>query len=136
MLQAKWFFFLCLVLFSCSDVGYTPPENAIDAGRQFLDAAYKGNFKRANDLIVQDDTNKKLLNDLFETPYHQKNSADREKLSQASIQVLNIKNNSQDSSTTIHFSNAYQSNPAYLKIIKQNGEWLVDLEASFSTEKP
>jgi hypothetical protein len=36
---------------------YEEPETAIDAGRQFISAIYNGNFKRAGQLIVQDEAN-------------------------------------------------------------------------------
>jgi hypothetical protein len=134
MILKKWLlFFFIATLAACSNPSYTTPENGLDAGRQFTDAIFKGNFKRANDLIVPTEENKTLLDNKIEQPYHQLPNADRDRLSQASIQIINITNSSQDSSTVINFVNAYDGKPANLKVIKYQGNWLVDLKSMFTT---
>ena len=131
----KFHLLFCLFFFltACTNPSYMPPENALDAGRQFADAVYKGNFKRAADLIAPDDQNKNLLTQKLEEPYHQRTSADRNVLSQASLQILEIDNQAKDSVTFIHFVNAYDNKPAILKVIKINDGWRVDLKYTFSS---
>lgn len=120
-----------LLLFSCTNPNYTPPENALDAGRQFADAVYKGNFKRAADLIVPDEQNKKLLTQKLEEPYHQRTSTDRNLLSQASLQILEVDDQSKDSITYIRILNAYTNQPATMKVVKSDDGWRVDLKYGF-----
>ena len=125
-------FCILFILTACTNPNYTPPENALDAGRQFADAIYKGNFKRAADLIVPDEQNKNLLTQKLEDPYHLSTSADRTLLAQASLQILEIDNQAKDSSLFIHFLNLYDNKPAILKVIKSNSGWLVDLKYTYS----
>ncbi len=130
MVLKKITFFLIVLLTACGGDNYPPVENPLDAGRQFIDAIFKGNFKRADLLILPDDQNKNLLRTNLEDDYHARNSTDRNNLGLSSININNVQNMG-DSVTIIHFFNNYTNKPALLKVVKQNTTWLVDLKYTF-----
>lgn len=132
LLQRFSCFFLMVMLFSCSSQTYPPVENPLDAGRQFADAIFKGNFERAGQLIVPTEENKNLLRQQLEENYHQRNNTDRNQMAQASLQIQQVENLVKDSVMMIHFTNAYDGKPAVLKVVKNNGSWLVDLKYTFT----
>ncbi len=125
-----FFVFFVWMITACSGEIYPPVENPLDAGRQFIDALFKGNFKRADKLMLDDATNKNLLRTKLEDDYHSRNSADRNNLGLASINISNVKNLG-DSVTIITFFNNYINKPTPLKVVKQQGGWLIDLKSSF-----
>jgi len=130
----KNFIVSLVFLFSAcsSSDNYPPVENALDAGRQFIDAIFKGNFKRAEMLLLDDGKNQALLKTNMEDAFHKRTSADRNELAQSSITILANEDVVRDSMTIINFINSYDHKPAVLKVVKHNGTWLVDLKYTFS----
>ena len=122
--------FLLICLLGCGE-NYEKPENAIDCGRQFIDAIFKGNFKRARQLTLPDEQNLQLLNDRLAKDFRSRSSLDRDQLRNASI-VINEIENASDTVTIINFLNSYDNKPAVLKVVNRNGEWLTDLKYTFS----
>ena len=130
--QPMKYLYLLLLLFVLACSGqYTPPADATDCGRQFIDAIFKGNFKRAGQLILPDAANKNLLEDKLSRDFHNRTSADREELAATSIVINRIEPVS-DSVTFINFINSYDKKPAVLKLVKREGQWYADLKYTFS----
>ncbi len=52
--------FSLLLLFSCknNENEFKEPENALDAGREFIQLSLQGKFNAANRFMLQDDDNK------------------------------------------------------------------------------
>ncbi len=115
---------LCAVLFSGCNPNYEEPETAIDAGRQYINAIYQGNFKRANQLIGVDDASKTYLEEVVENDFRTRNSAQKEALSQSSIQIIRV-NKISDTKTLLHFTNAYSNQEDTLRVEKINEKWIV-----------
>ncbi len=134
-LLKRFLFFISLALFSCGAPAYPPVENPLDAGRQFADAIFQGNFERAGQLIVPDTENKNLLRQRLEDVYHQRSSADHNQMAAASLQIQHVENMAKDSSMLIHLLNAYDGKPAVLKVVKNNNSWLVDLKYTFAENR-
>jgi hypothetical protein len=121
---------LMILLVGCGP-GYEKPTDAIDCGRQFIDAIFKGNFKRARQLMLQDQQNQVLLDEKLAKDFRGRNSLDKNQLRTASI-VINEIDNVNDSVTIINFLNSYDNKPAVLKVVLVNGEWMADLKYTFS----
>lgn len=119
---------LLLLITACSS--YEAPESGIDCGRQFVNATYQGNFKRAKQLLVPDDTNVQLLNTRFEQPFRTLDGFGKEKLSQSSIVIISIKTLSENE-VQVTYQNAYDNQPKTLQCVQQAGQWLVNLSYSF-----
>jgi hypothetical protein len=120
---------MAFVISACG-TSYEEPETAIDAGRQFISAIYNGNFKRAGQLIIANEENRKILDKTIEKDFRARDGFGKEALSKASIRINEIK--TIDSSTTLlYFTNAYTNKASELEIKKEGEYWRVDLRKVF-----
>lgn len=116
-------------LLACT--AYETPDSGIDCGRQFINATYQGNFKRAKQLLVPSKENIGLLEEKIEKDFRSRNSFEKENLSNASININHIESQG-DTVQLIHFTNAYNGKTQVLKCVQVQGEWKTDLSFSFS----
>ena len=124
---------LLLILFttSCkSSTSYENASNALDAGREFIDASLKGDFAKAYFYMLQDAENKKLL-DKIETDYREKDRDGREQYRQASINIGEVSDIT-DKETIINYSNTYDKIGKKLKVVFINNKWVVDFKYTFN----
>ncbi len=122
-----------LFLFSCknADEEYHKPENALDAGREFIDQSLKGRFNTAKKYMLQDEDNLYWLNKTSEN-YNKYTEQDKAGFSKASINISEVSDVVPDSVTIINYSNSYRNRPQKIKVVKYNGEWVVDFKYTFS----
>ena len=101
----------------------------MDAARNFLEAALKGNYKDASTYMLRDSTNMGYLA-VTERKYNQMDVDEKRNLRNASLRFYDplLQN---DSTTITVFSNSYKNDKDTLKIVKENGQWLVDLKYLF-----
>jgi hypothetical protein len=123
---------LLLIFFvSCNNKNdYKKPENALEAGREFIDQSLKGHFNKAKKYMLLDDENIYWLNKVS-TDYNKLSEQDKTGLSQSSININEVADVT-DSVTVINYSNSYKKRSQKVRVIKQNGEWLVDFKYTFS----
>lgn len=130
----NWSFLFLLFFAACtsSDKKETPTsENDVDAARNFIDAALKGHYDVARNLVVPDSSNYAWV-DLFKRNYQERMSqADKAGYRAASINIHDVQTVN-DSITIIKYSNSYKKQNDSLKVVRRNGSWLVDLAYSFS----
>lgn len=126
----KWLVLLWFFASGCGS-GYEQPADALDCGRQFIEAIFDGNFKRARQLMVNDEKNLELLNDKLAKDFRNRTSLDKDQLRNASI-VINQVEQASDTVTILNFLNSYDGNPAVLKIVLRQDQWLIDLKYTFS----
>jgi hypothetical protein len=123
---------LLLALSSCSggeEEKRPASENDLDAARNFIDAALKGQWKEARGFVYMDSTNQELM-DLLERNYadhlsREVKSGQRE----ASITIYGSKP-MDDSSTVVEYANSFEKKRNSLKVIQANGQWLIDIKYS------
>lgn len=128
-------FFLFLQFFyACSNnTDNQPPasENDVDAARNFIQSALNGDYKKARAYVLPDSLNYQYL-DAFENNYKNRmNPEDKSGYRSASINIHQVRSLN-DSVSVINYSNSYKKQNDSLKVIKTNGQWLVDLKYSFS----
>lgn len=123
------FFALC---FACNNNSAIFPkaENALDAAREFIDGCLKGNFKKASAYMINDAENNKRLQDL-EKDYKSKNNTDREEYNNSSI-IINQEETLSDSLEIINYKNSFDKVARKVKVVYQNGKWLVDFKYTFN----
>lgn len=132
--------FLSLFLFACTDSDKKAeeaprPENGMDAASKFLRAALDGDYKTARSYSVNDSTNKQVL-DISEYKYNNElTPEDKKAYKAASIRFLKETHEVNDSITIVHYSNSFKKKPDSLKVIKMNGQWLIDLNFTFQPPK-
>jgi hypothetical protein len=118
-------------LISCNDKSeYKKPENALEAGREFIDNSLKGRFNTAKKYMLADEENIYWLNKVS-TDYNKLSEQDKAGLSQASININEVADVS-DSVTVINYSNSFKKRSQNVKVVKHKGDWLVDFKYTFS----
>jgi Domain of unknown function (DUF4878) len=108
-------------------------ENDVDAARIFIQAALNGDYAKARQMIVPDSLNNQFL-DVAERNYQNRMSReDKRGYRESSIIVHDIRQLN-DSTSIVKYSNSYKKQNDSLKVVRINGQWLIDLKYSFPAE--
>lgn len=125
--------FLLLCLTACNNDDRqstsTGSDSDIDAARNFIQAALVGDFERAKTFMVNDSLNHEDLN-AIQRLNERLTKEEKEKYQGASIRIHQDRKIN-DSTSVIHYSNSFRNKKDSLKVIKINGEWLVDFKFMF-----
>jgi len=128
MKSYSWIILILLAACTNKQPEYRKAEDALDAGREYINATLQGDFSRAAFYTVTNEKNKQLLL-LTEKTYREKDKEGRQQYRTASINIAEVKELT-DSTTAIHYSNSFDKEPHILQVIKRNQTWLVDLGSS------
>jgi hypothetical protein len=122
---------LLLLLIACKNNETTEPssDSDMDAARNFLDAALKGDFKEANKYMLQDSANRDYLF-LSERSYQRIIPEKKDSMRKASLRFFDTRQVN-DSTTITIFANSYRNDKDTLRIVRRSGQWLVDLKYLF-----
>ena len=107
----------------------TISDNAVDAARNFIQAALVGDFERAKKFMVNDSLNHEDLN-AIQRLNERLSKEEKEKYQEASIRIHQDRKLN-DSTRIIYYSNSFRNKQDSLKVIKTNNEWLVDFKFMF-----
>ncbi len=124
---------LLVLLTACGqkpNTSYTAAENALDAGREFIDACLKGDFAKAKWYMIDDSTNMGHL-ERAETKFRTYDKEGRQQLRTASINISEV-SDIDTVTSIIYYSNSFDQKPLKVKVIKQQGKWLVDFKFTFN----
>lgn len=124
---------VCLSFTACMsspDVNLTDP---LASGRGFIESALKGDYVQADKYLLQDSTNHQYLEGLVDFNKNS-NKIERENYRDANIIVDSLVQVS-DSVNILYYKNSYKKEASKLKLVKENGAWLVDFKYSFTDEK-
>jgi Domain of unknown function (DUF4878) len=121
--------FVCLVSTSCKPGkgDEKVSENNIDAARNFIRSALDGKFDEARRYMLGDSLNTNYL-DVVERSHKTLDRATRDGYRGASINIMEVTEPVKDSVTIVVYSNSFKNDPDTLKVIKLNGQWVVDLK--------
>lgn len=101
-------------------------ENDIDAARNFIRAALDGKFDNARHYMLSDSVNSNYI-DVVERSFQNTDAETKNGYRGASINVHQV-SSLNDSTTIVIYSNSFKNDHDTLKVIKENGQWLVDLK--------
>lgn len=129
-MSTVWIGSLLLLIAACSSPSknFTPAENGLDAGREFIDACLKGDFSKASFYMVDDEKNKQLLLNV-EAAYREKDKEGRQELRLASINIKEV-SEPNDSTVILYHSNSLDTSAKQTIVIKRNNSWLVNFKQS------
>lgn len=104
----------------------------LTAGRDFIDASLKGDYSEARKYILADSLNLMYFERVSDF-YKKMKPAEKEGYKNANILIGSegVENVS-DSVTIINYSNTYKNQPSKIKVVKVNGEWMIDFKYTFS----
>ena len=117
----------CALVFACnSQSKYPKAENALDAGREFIDGFLKGDTRKASAYMIQDDENRELLERLHRQ-LKSRNHEDQQGYKESSIIIgdVDIVN---ENEVIIQYQSSYDRTGRKIKVINHKGVWLVDLK--------
>jgi hypothetical protein len=121
------FLFLLFVFYACNNKKQSgESENDIDAARDFIRAALDGKFNEARTYLLADSVNINYL-DVAERSYQKTDAEIKRDYRASSINIHQV-TPVNDSTTVIIFSNSFKNDHDTLKIVRQTGQWLVDLK--------
>ena len=124
--------FLFLLLFfllpACGSDKKQPgkSENDIDAARNFIRAALDGKFDEARTYLLPDSMNINWM-DVAERSYQKTDEDTKRGYRSSSINIHQL-TPVNDSTTVVIYSNSFKNDHDTLRIIKEKGQWLVDLK--------
>jgi Domain of unknown function (DUF4878) len=123
-------FALAVMIVSCgtTEAGYTKAADAQEAAREFVRSSLDGNYDRASFYLYKDSAgvNEMLLNK-WKTDYGKWSQEDKVGHKNSNIIVITTEQ-LKDSALNYVFSNSYKKDTTTIKVVKSNGEWLVDLK--------
>ena len=116
-----------ILLISCNgkEQNYRKADDALDAGREYINACLQGDFSKAAFYTLPNDKNSAVLK-VLEKTYREKDKEGRQQFRTASININEVKELT-DSSTQIIYSNSFDKQPHTLYVLKQKNTWLVDV---------
>lgn len=124
----KWLaavsFVVCLAC-NPKEQEYRKAEDALDAGREYIQSCLTGDFSKAAYYTVGDEINLRLVKQT-EDVYRQKDKEGRQQFRNASINIHEITVLT-DSTTFIQYSNSFDKEPHRLTVVKRDNNWQVDL---------
>ncbi len=122
--------FIIILVQACQSNQQTKAENALDAGREFIDQSLKGRFNTAKKYMLQDEENLYWLEKVSKD-YNSMSEQDKSGYSNASLNIKEVTDVT-DSITIINYDNSYKKRAQKVKVVKVNGEWVVDFKYTFS----
>ena len=123
-----------LLLAACTGPhSYKKAEDAQDAGREFIRASLDGDYDKANFYMYHDSTNQMLL-DKWKKDYEGMAQDQRKQYRDADILPINIQTVN-DSTTSYTYANTFKKDTTTIKVIRIQGDWLVDLKEILQSRK-
>jgi len=109
---------------------YQKPDDALEAGSDFIRFALDGNMREAKTFILNDATNNALF-DKISKKYDASSKTEKDAYKSASIRIINFQKLN-DSTAVIKYSNSYKKEDDEIKLLKTGGEWWVDFKYTFT----
>ena len=120
----------CMALSSCNTEKKITNTD-IEVARGFIKDILDNNFKDAETYVLREETNQQYF-ELFKKEYESKSKAELENYKNADI-IINEISPINDSVSIINYSNSFKKDKSNkLKMVKINGQWMVDLKYTFS----
>ncbi len=122
--------FAAILVTSCGNQpSYSKAEDALDAGRRFIDACLKGDFDRAAFYMAADEKNNSLLLEQKRN-YEAKGKQEQREYNEASI-IINEDAVVNDTTHVINYQNSYDKTGRKVKVVLRDGKWMVDFKYTF-----
>ena len=120
----------CLAISSCNNEKKSINTD-IEVARVFIKDILESNFKDAETFVLKEETNQQFF-ELFKKEFESKSKSELESFKNADI-IINEISPINDSVSIINYSNSFKKDKSNkLKMVRINGQWMVDLKYTFS----
>ena len=120
----------CLAISSCNNEKKSTNTD-IEVARVFIKDILESNFKDAETFVLKEETNQQFF-ELFKKEFESKSKSELESFKNADI-IINEISPLNDSVSIINYSNSFKKDKSNkLKMVRINGQWMVDLKYTFS----
>lgn len=107
-------------------------ENDVDAARNFIRLFLDGELEKARTMLVTDSLNTQIF-DAYERIYNNRTQNDKSGYKGSSIQIHSVRTVN-DSISVVSYSNSFKKIVDSLKVMKDNGDWKIDLKYSLTPQ--
>ena len=108
-------------------------SNSIDAARNFIRSALDGKYREAKGYLLQDSVNLNWM-EIAERNYLKADQDTKDGYRSSSINMHKV-TPVNDSTAIIIYSNSFKNDHDTLKVVKVDGQWLVDLKYLFEHDR-
>jgi len=130
----KWtllFGLICAITLSACNNKKKVTNSDIGVAQAFIKDILRNDFKEAEALVLKEETNKQYF-DLFKKEFESKGTIELENYKNADI-IINEISPVSDSVSIVNYSNSFKKDKSNkLKMVRVDGQWLVDLKYTFS----
>lgn len=126
-------FIVCCILFfaSCSSKKKLPNTD-IEVAKTFVKYVLENDFKEASTLVVKDAANDGFLKQLEKSQQEKWSKEEAVQYKNADVIIFEV-SNVNDTISIINYANSYKvKEKSKVKVVKINGQWMVDLKYTFS----
>ena len=122
---------ICCIAISSCNTEKKSPNTDIEVARVFIKDILESNFKDAETFVLKEETNQQFF-ELFKKEFESKSKSELESFKNADI-IINEISPINDSVSIINYSNSFKKDKSNkLKMVRINGQWMVDLKYTFS----
>lgn len=108
------------------------PNTDIEVAKTFVKYVLENDFKQASTLVAKDAANDNYLKQLEKSQQKKWSKEDEEQYKTADVIIYEV-SNVNDSISIINYANSFRvQEKNKVKVIKINGQWMVDLKYTFS----
>ena len=126
-------FIVCCILFfaSCSSKKKLPNTD-IEVAKTFVKYVLENDFKEASALVAKDAANDVFLKQLEKSQQEKWSQDEAVQYKNADVIIFEV-SNVNDTISIINYANSYKvQEKNKVKVVKKNGQWMVDLKYTFS----
>ncbi len=107
-------------------------ENDVDAARNFIRLFLDGDLEKARTMLLQDSLNTQIF-DAYERIYNNRQKTEKTGYKGSTIQIHSVRTVN-DSVSVVSYSNSFKKIVDSLKVMKDNGDWKIDLKYSLTPQ--
>jgi len=131
MKRTLLFGLICAITLSACNSKKKVPNSDIGVAEAFIKDLLENNFKEAESFVLKEETNQQYF-DLFKKEFESKGAVELENYKKADI-IINEISPVSDSVSIVNYSNSFKKDKSNkLKMVRVDGQWLVDLKYTFS----
>ncbi len=126
------FIIYCIFFFASCSSKKDLPNTDIEVAKTFVKYVLENDFKEASTLVAKDAANDVFLKQLEKSQQEKWTKEEAVQYKNADVIIFEV-SNVNDTISIINYANSYKvKEKSKVKVVKINGQWMVDLKYTFS----